>query len=170
MFRATLFLLVSLCLAAVVVAPLSAGSETVTVVRITNSVDIAAPPSAVWAAMTAGDLSWCPYWKADANKMAKLGKIGDVLVFEDDWGNGGNSIVTYFEPNVEMRIAHEPRNGSYMCQSRLKLSEAGDGTTVTYVEQYTDEGSEADRKATATSMEAAIDKTLKTLKKIAEKG
>jgi hypothetical protein len=40
---------------------------------------------------------------------------------------------------------------------------------VTYVEQYTDESSEEDMAATASSMEAAMTKTLMMLKRMAEK-
>ena len=169
MSRNMCILVLGLCALAALAAPVGADSEMVTVVRLSDSIEIAAPPAKVWAAMTGGDLSWCPYWKGDANKGHKLSKVGDVLEFKDEWGNGGSSVVTYFEPDVELRIANEPDDGSYMCQSRLVLEEMEGATTVTYIEQYTDESSDEDMEATANSMEAAITKTLMTLKRVAEK-
>lgn len=163
------YLVLCTCLAVAIAAPLSADSEMVTVVRLSDSIEIGAPPAKVWATMTAGDLSWCPYWKADENNKKALKKVGDAMVFNDDWGNGGHSVVTYFAANSELRIAHEPENGSYMCQSKIMLEEAEGGTKVTYIEQYTDESSEADRDATAKSMSEAVTKTLMTLKRMAEK-
>ena len=170
MFRHFLSCVLAVSIVLAVAAAVSADTETVTVVRLTDQVDIAAPPAKVWATMTSGtDLSWCLYWQGDANKKVKLTKVGDVLEFQDDWGNKGHSIVTYLAPNKELRIANEPADGSYMCQSRLMLEESDGGTTVTYIEQYTDESSDEDMDATAASMEESIAATLQKLKKKAEK-
>lgn len=162
-----------LCLSLIIAAatPSSADSELVTVVRLTDGVEIAAPPATVWKTLTTGKslVTWCPMWKSDANAKVDLTKVGDSLAFMDDWGNGGRSIVTYIDPDHELRVAHEPNDGSYMCQARVILEPSGDnGTALTYVEQYTDESSKEDREATTTQMQDEMAKTLASLKKLAE--
>lgn len=140
--------------------------QTVPVTRITGEIDIAAPPAAVWGSITTGAsfVSWCPYWEGEGNAKKTLSKVGDVLDFTDDWGNGGKSIVTYIDPDKEIRISHEPSNGSYMCQSKLMLTKTDKGTHVAYVEQYTDESEPKDAEATAVTMQESVDGALKALK------
>jgi len=141
--------------------------QQVPVMRLTAESEIAASPTQVWNYMTKGKnlVTWCPYWKSADNTKVDLHAVGDVLDYTDDWGNGGRSIVTYLDAGKELRVAHEPSDGSYMCQSRLLLSEAGKGTKVVYVEQYTDESGPDDRKATAAKMQEAMEATLAALAK-----
>ena len=152
--------------------PALAGTEQVTVERITVTETVAAPPTAVWAALTTGKslVTWCPVWKNAANAKVNLTKVGDTLEFLDEWGNGGRSVVTFVNADRELRVAHEPTDGSYLCQARLLLTPMGSGTQVTYVEQYTDESSEADRKATAAKTETAMKATLAGLSKAVAAG
>lgn len=147
--------------------PLMAGIQQIPVVRLSVSAEIAADPGQVWDYMTTGKnlVNWCPYWKTPENAAIKLSSVGDVLEFKDDWGNGGRSIVTFINAPVELRISHDPNDGSYMCQSRLTLSATGKGTEIRYIEQYTDESTPEDLKATAASMETAMRETLETLRK-----
>lgn len=142
----------------------------VPVVRHTSEVDIKATPAAIWTRLTAGKnlATWCPVWKAPANARITLTKVGDVLDFTDEWGNGGRSVVTYLARNKELRVVHEPSNGSYLCQAKLVLEPKGAVTHVTFVEEYTDESKAEDLKATAEKMEAEMGATLAALKKAAE--
>ncbi len=139
----------------------------VPVVRLEASLAIDASPADVWSHMVSGsNIGWCPYWKVAANDgHADLARVGDVLDFVDDWGGGGQSIVTYFEPGKELRIAHEPRDGSYVCQSKLILSATGTGTTIHYVEQYTDESDAATLADTAGKMQTQMESTLAAIRK-----
>ena len=143
----------------------------VPVVRIHTRADIAASPATVWAWMTQGKnlVTWCPEWKAPANARASITKIGDVLDYTDQWGNGGRSVVTYMVKGKELRVAHEPTKGDYICQAKFILEPDGAGTRVTYWEQYTDESLPTDVQATAQKMEAEIANMLASLKKGVEK-
>jgi polyketide cyclase/dehydrase/lipid transport protein len=130
-----------------------------------------AAPAAIWVHMTRGKnlVTWCPMWKSAKNAAMNLSRVGDVLDYTDQWQNGGRSVVTYLVGNKEIRVAHEPSNGSYMCQAKLVLEPQGKGTLVHYWEQYTDESSPADLQATATKMQAEMDQTLADLKKQVER-
>lgn len=150
--------------------PVGAEVRTIPVVSITAEVTINASPAAVWAQLTEGKnlVVWCPVWKNGKNATVRLTRVGDSLDFTDAWGNGGRSIVTYFAPAKELRVAHEPENGSYLCQARVTLAATGATTRLSWVERYTDESAEADRNATATRMSADMNTTLQTLKAKAE--
>jgi uncharacterized protein YndB with AHSA1/START domain len=142
----------------------------ISTVRLSAEIQTDASPDVVWKALTTGSslVTWCPYWTSPANGEAQLDAVGDVLVFTDEWGNGGQSVVTFLDPGRELRVAHEPTDGSYMCQAKLMLTPGEHGTAITYIEQYTDESSAEDREATAQSMQAQMVETLKALKKNAE--
>ena len=145
--------------------------EKVTVVRLYGETEVAAPPAAVWGYLTTGKniVTWCPQWKNMKNAAVNITKVGDVLTYTDEWGNGGRSIVTYLAKGKELRVAHEPNKGDYMCQAKLVLAPTAKGTTVRYWDQYTDESPPQDQEATAGKMEAEIASTLATLKKGVEK-
>jgi len=149
------------------VAPALAETSEGTLVRITVAEEMPAPPAAVWKALTTGTslVTWCPVWKDPENAKVKLARVGDTLEFLDEWGNGGRSIVTFLEPERELRVAHEPTTGEYLCQARLLLDAKGTGSIVTYVEQYSDDSNDADRIATAGKTEAAMKSTLAALEK-----
>ncbi len=143
----------------------------VPVVRVHAQAQIAAPPAAVWAWMTQGKnlVTWCPQWKAPANAKASITKVGDVLDYADEWGNGGRSIVTYMVKGKELRVTHEPNKGDYMCQAKFILEPVGTGTRVHLWDQYTDESSATDMQATAQKMDAELANTLVALKKGVER-
>jgi hypothetical protein len=136
-------------------------------VRLHAQAIVNASPAAIWTYMTRGTnfITWCPMWKSTKNATVSLAKVGDVLDYSDQWGNGGCSVVTYMARNKEIRVAHEPTNGSYMCQAKLVLEPQGRGTLVHYWEQYTDESSSKDLQATAGKMQSEMDQTLADLKR-----
>lgn len=148
----------------------AADIKTIPVVCLTAEIEIKAAPAAVWTQLTEGKnlITWCPVWKSSKNSAIRLAKVGDSLDFTDQWGNGGRSIVTFYAPARELRVAHEPENGSYLCQARVTLAPGGAGTRLSWVERYTDESPESDRTATATRMTADMKATLATLKTQAE--
>ena len=162
----------SIIAAAVVLLPLAAVATTRTVpaVRISEEVDVSAPPAKVWKSLTEGRnlVTWCPLWKSDANRAANLAKVGDTLVFSDTMGGGGTSIVTYLQPARELRVAHEPADGSYLCRSKVVLTPAKGGTHVAWQEEYTDESSDTDRDATAAKVTGDMQAFLQELRKNAE--
>lgn len=148
-----------------------AGPRQVPTVQLSAEAEIAAPPAAVWAFMTSGKnaVTWCPAWKSEKNVAVTIAKVGDVLDYSDEWGKNGRSVVTYMVKDKELRVAHEPNDGSYMCQARLVLTPAGSGTKVRYEEQYTDASEAKDLAATAAKVEAEMNQTLADLKKGVEK-
>jgi hypothetical protein len=148
-----------------------AETKQVPVVRIHHQVDVAAPPAAVWAYLTQGKnlVTWCPEWKAPSNTKVSIAKVGDVLDYSDEWGNNGRSIVTYLVKDKELRVAHEPNKGDYMCQAKFVLGGTGKGTRVDYWEQYTDESPSKDLPYTARKVEGEMKETLAALKKGVER-
>ncbi len=151
--------------------PGSAKVKQVPTVRLHAQALVNAPPAAIWTYMTRGKnlVTWCPMWKNAKNTTASLARVGDVLDYSDQWGNGGRSVVTYIVRSKEIRVAHEPTNGSYMCQAKLVLKAQGRGTMVHYWEQYTDESAPKDLQATAAKMQSEMDQTLADLKKEVER-
>lgn len=146
-------------------------AEDVRMVRLTDQVEINAAPADVWTKMMTGAslIVWCPYWKNEANAKATINNVGDVLEYSDEWGNTGKTVITFIDKAKELRMVHEPGDGSYVCHATLKLEAAGDKTVVSYVEQYTDESSPTDAKATAAKMGDQMKATLKSLKTTVEK-
>lgn len=159
-----------LCLVAFVPAARAAQKQ-IPVMRIEVEQEMAASPATVWTHLTTGRnlVTWCPVWKGAKNVTVHIAKVGDVLDYSDPWGHSGRSVVTFVASGKELRVAHEPSDGSYMCQSRFTLTPKGAGTLVKYVEQYTDESSPADMAATAGKMDAGLRGELAPLKKAVEK-
>jgi uncharacterized protein YndB with AHSA1/START domain len=152
-------------------APAPAAYKEIPTVCLQAEITIAATPARVWPFVTKGKdlVTWCPMWKSMNNSKASLTKVGDVLDYTDQWGNGGRSIVTYLVPDKEIRVAHEPNNGSYMCQAKLTLTAKGSSTLVQYSEQYTDSSSATDLAATAGKMNTEMNQSLAALKAEVEK-
>jgi len=140
-------------------------------VRIHAQTSVAAAPPAVWSALTQGKtlVTWCPVWKNPANAKVSIAKVGDVLDYTDEWGHGGRSVVTYLARDRELRIAHEPNDGSYVCQAKVVLTPKGNTTVVDYWEQYSDESAANARSATMSKMDVEITRTLASMKSAAEK-
>jgi uncharacterized protein YndB with AHSA1/START domain len=147
-------------------------SKLIPLVRITQTTDVSARPEAVWAVLTTGRnmVTWCPLWKKPANAKVNLKRVGDVLDFTDAFGNDGRSVVTFLTPAKELRMVHEPTNGSYYCQARIQLEpNAAGGTTVTYRESYTDESDSNEMQATLKKVLSEMVVTLAALKRTVEK-
>jgi hypothetical protein len=149
-----------------------AEEKRITLVRLESHVEIAAGSPQVWAHLTRGaDLATCwPVWSAPENAGRVLAAPGDRLAFTDEWGNGGLSIVTFVAEGKELRIADEPDDGSYICQTRFLLEAAGANRTIlTWVESYSDESPAEDQAATAAKVRAGMEKTLAEFASLAGK-
>jgi len=140
-------------------------------VRVHAQTTVTASPAAVWSEMTQGKnlVTWCPIWKNPSNAKVAIAKVGDVLDFTDEWGHGGRSVVTYLARDRELRIAHEPNDGSYVCQAKMVLTPKGNTTVVDYWEQYSDESAAPNRAATMSKMESEVNRTLANMKSAVEK-
>jgi uncharacterized protein YndB with AHSA1/START domain len=169
--RNSVSILAATALAMGIASAALAATQQIPVVRLHNQITVAAPPAAVWEYVTSGShfATWCPEWKAPANAKIHLTRIGDVVDYRDAWGNGGRSIVTYFDRNHELRVAHEPSKGDYMCQAKVVLEPSGNGTIVHFWEQYTDESGPKDLAATADKMQNEFVANLAALRSSIEK-
>ncbi len=149
----------------------SAEHTQVPVIRLHATGVIAAPPATVWTQITSGKnlVTWCPVWKSAKNAAVSIARVGDTLDYTDEWGNGGRSVVTYLVRNKELRVAHEPNKGDYMCQAKIVLTPTASGTKVDYWEQYTDESAPAAMQATAAKMETEMASSMAAVKKGCEK-
>lgn len=142
----------------------------VAVMRVHAETEVAAKPGVVWSHITSGRnlVTWCPQWKSPKNETVFLTRVGDVLEYTDEWGHGGRSVVTYLKRNQELRVAHEPASGDYMCQGKLVLTPTEHGTRVAMWDQYTDESSPADLAATAEKTDQELAGALAALKRECE--
>jgi uncharacterized protein YndB with AHSA1/START domain len=131
---------------------------------------IQASPEAVWAALTGAKTarSWCPMWK-DAKDPQPLTMVGTAIGFTDDYGNSGKSVVLFSDPAKELRLAHVPDNGSYVCQTRITLAPDGTGTRVHLTEQYSDALDVPVDKDTAAKTKTELEASLAALKTLVEK-
>ncbi len=135
-----------------------------------GAAQINAPAAKVWTALTDKDkaMSWCPMWK-NAKSPQPLTKVGNTMEFVDDWKNAGKSVVIYVDAGKELRIAHVPDNGSYMCQAKIVLTPDGNTTHVKVTEQYSDAFDAPTDKDTAAMTQKEIAAMLAALKGAAEK-
>jgi len=161
----------ALGLALLPAAAFAADSQQVAFVKIHASTHVAAAPAAVWAHVTQGRnlVTWCPEWKSPGNARVTIARVGDVLDYTDAFGNGGRSIVTFVAPNRELRVAHEPAKGDYVCQGKIVLTPAAGGTTVDFWDSYSDASPPADLDATKGKMEAEAAASMAALKKQVER-
>src|SRR5262249_30989789 len=171
MRRAPVLLALTIAMSAATSAPAAEPPREIPMVRIHAQTTVAATPAAVWSAMTQGKtiVTWCPVWKNPANAKVAITKVGDVLDYTDEWGHGGRSVVTYLAKDRELRVAHEPNDGSYVCQSKLVLTPKGNTTVVDYWDQYSDESALHERTATMSKMESEATRILAVMKSAVEK-
>ncbi len=95
--------------------------------RISNgAVEVKAPPAQAWSALTEINKlkSWYPGWKG-ATEVKPLAAVGQTVSFVDEWNNAGKSVVLFIEKNKELRVAHMPNDGSYVCQVKFKVEPKG---------------------------------------------
>jgi hypothetical protein len=92
-----------------------------------------------------------------------------MLDYVDEWNNAGKTVVIYLAKNRELRLAHVPNDGSYVCQLKIKLEAKGAATLVTFVEQYSDALDVPTDKDTALTAKNGMMKYLAALKAVAEK-
>ena len=170
--RKTLSLTLLVCVLSAM--PVAAGDVSVSkmaLVTIDGSIDVAAPPARVWAALTDADKvqSWCAIWTQPPVGGKSLATLGSTVTFKDEYGNEGKSVVLYVDPMKELRIAHVPDNGSYVCQAKFILEGKGNATTVRVTEQYSDDMNVPIDRDTALKSKDGIAKSLADLKAVAEK-
>lgn len=139
-------------------------------ITIEGSMQINAAPAAVWSALTDADKvqQWCPYWK-DAAAAQPLSKVGQTIKYTDNWGNVGKSVVIYAKASEELRLAHVPDDGSYVCQAKFVLQPKGSATVVAVTEQYSDALDVPTDRDTAAQAKKEIEGYMAALKTIAEK-
>jgi hypothetical protein len=156
---------------AALAGPARAEVHRVATTGIHSQIRIDAGAAAIWRYATQGShfASWMPAWKQPRNARINLVRVGDWLDSVDDWNNKGRSVVTYLSRDRELRLANDPLDGSFMCQTKLVLNPDGAGTMVQLSEQYTDESSAADAGATAAKVQAGLDRSLRSLKAAVEK-
>jgi uncharacterized protein YndB with AHSA1/START domain len=171
--RRIMVLLILVCLAAgvtVVVADDVTVSK-MALMTFNGATEIAAPPAKVWSALTDADKvqSWCPMWTQPPMGAKSLASMGATVAFKDEYGNTGKSVVIYVDPTKELRLAHVPDNGSYVCQVKFILEGKGGATVVKVTEQYSDAMDVPTDRDTALTTKNEIAKSLSDLKVMAEK-
>jgi len=136
----------------------------------TGTMEVKAPPAQVWMALIDGAKvqTWYPGWKG-ATGVKPLNTIGASITYKDEWGNPGKSVVIYASKDKELRLAHVPDDGSYVCQVKFKLEGKGAGTMVTATDQYSDNLDVPLDRDTAATAKASMMKYLAALKALAEK-
>jgi hypothetical protein len=171
MHRMTRWIVVAVLIALAAVAGFSvADYHQIPMVVIHSETQIARPPAAVWSYITSGKnfATWCPNWKAAKNSKINITRVGDVLDYADSWGNGGRSVVTYAVQGRELRVAHEPLKGDYVCQAKFVLTRAAGGTHLDFWDQYSDSSATNNLEATAQKMQSEADTSLAAIKQGAE--
>ena len=151
-------------------------SQNVTVAKMalmtfTGAIEIKAAPAQVWAALTEINKmkAWYPGWKNVAATAKPINSVGQMLDYVDEWNNAGKTVVIYLAQNQELRLAHTPNDGSYVCQLKFKLEPKGAATLVTAVDQYSDGLDVPTDKDTALIAKNGMMKYLAALKAVAEK-
>jgi hypothetical protein len=96
--------------------------------------------------------------------------VGQSINFVDEWSNAGKSVVLFVDKYKELRVAHTPNDGSYVCQVKFKLEPKGTGTVVTVVDQYSDDLSVPLDKDTAAKVKEGTTKYMAALKAAVEGG
>ena len=151
-----------------------ARSQTVAVSKMalmsfTGTAEVKASPAQVWAALVEPGKAktWYPGWK-NAMETQSLATVGQALSFVDEWNNAGKSVVLFVDRNKELRVAHMPNDGSYVCQVKFKVEPKGTGTLVTIVDQYSDDLNVPLDKDTGAKVNAGMTKYLAALKATVE--
>jgi uncharacterized protein YndB with AHSA1/START domain len=151
-----------------------ANGQNVTVAKMalmsfTSTIEVKASPAQVWAAITepAKAKAWYPSWK-NAKETQALATVGQSIGFVDEWANAGKSVVLFVDKNKELRVAHMPNDGSYVCQVKFKLEPKGPGTVVTIVDQYSDDINVPLDKDTAAKVKEGMTKYMASFKATVE--
>lgn len=164
-------LLVALVLAAgsTTAAP-DEGISKMALVRIEAAARIEAPASRVWSVLTGPETapSWCPLWSDPPLTPGPLDEVGRSIRFRDEFGNEGLSVVVFAAAPKELRIAHVPDNGSYLCQTTIALTAQGRTTSLAVTEQYSDQLDVPVDRDTAAATRDGIRGYLAELKRLAE--
>jgi uncharacterized protein YndB with AHSA1/START domain len=146
------------------------GASKMALVTLQGEMEIDASQSKVWSALTDAETaqSWCPYWQ-ESRSSEPMNAVGQSMAYKDSWGNGGKSVVIYAEEAKELRIAHVPNDGSYVCQVKFTLEGNGSGTMVSVTEQYSDNLDVPLERDTAKLVSHEIERYMTALKVLAER-
>jgi uncharacterized protein YndB with AHSA1/START domain len=136
-----------------------------TLVTIPATLELKAPPSKVWAAITSLEgFTALTGFKASGGSTFR--KIGDSAAAQS-WEDKGRLVVTELVPEKELRVSFEPAQGHYLCQKRIVLSPSAGGTRLEYWDRYTDDQPNAEE--TAKQVVAETEKTIAAFKTLVEK-
>ncbi len=69
----------------------------------------------------------------------KVDAVGDTARIKV-WSDNTTYLLTYIDPNKELRFALEPDNASYICQKRWLLDSNGKKTILKLIDIYTESG------------------------------
>ena len=127
--------------------------------------ELKAPPSRVWQVVTSLDgFGALTGFKATGGA-GSLKRIGDAVPAQV-WEDRGRLVVTGIVEGRELRVAWEPDKGHYLCQKRIVLTPSAGGTTLDYLDRYTDDQPNADE--TAKQAAAETDKGIEAFRKLVE--
>jgi len=139
-------------------------------VTIDVQTELAASVAEVWMALTetATASRWYPAWSEAEDDAAALDAVGRTIRFTDEYGNHGRSVVVYVAPRAEIRFAHVPDDGAYLCQTSITLQAVGRKTQLHVREQYSDQlDVPVDRDTAATTRDRLL-ASLKSLRQLVE--
>jgi len=131
-----------------------------------GEISINASPERVWKVLTdakqfAEILGY--EYTSGVKQFTKVGDDAKIKV----WGEAGNLMLVYANPEKELRFNLDPENGTYICNCRWVLTESGKGTNLWFEERYTESGSQTKEELDAQVKEH--NEALKKLKMKAEK-
>jgi uncharacterized protein YndB with AHSA1/START domain len=129
--------------------PCAAGAEAVrkiALVTIPAELQLKAPPDRIWSFLTTREGFAALTGIRVGEGLTALSAVGDHVEAEMD-GDRGHLFVTFVQPGKELRVNFEPDSGGYFCQQRVRLAPWSGGTTLSLADRYTDEKSDADKKA-----------------------
>ena len=109
-------------------------------ISITAHLDLKAGPAKVWSVLAnVESFGALTGFKPDpAGKGHSFSRLGDSVA-ASIWGDKGYLIVTTFNPGRELRVTWEAENGSYLCEKRIVLAGSGTGTSMDYMDRYSDD-------------------------------
>lgn len=135
-------------------------------ITIPQTLELKAPPSAVWSALTTWQGFGTLTGFQPTGKQKGFTKVGDSVTAKV-WDDTGTLVVTGFVPEKELRVAWEPANASYLCAKRIVLKPSAGRTTLEYWDRYTDDQPDAD--STAKRVAADFPQHIAAFRKLVEK-
>jgi hypothetical protein len=125
---------------------LAADFKKTSLITIPLTIEVKAPPAAVWKALTTWEGFGALTGFQPTGPEKTLSKVGDSTAAKV-WDDRGTLVVTGLVPEKELRVSWEPENASYLCAKRIVLKPSAGGTTIEYWDRYTDDQPNADDTA-----------------------